>query len=93
MVFKKQANENGNYVGQDGKRYDVLFCERTESKKWRQIGTETQEIDGQSVQIPLMESYIAINDGWDAYENLEVAAQAYGLTYDPQEPKEPDYAA
>ncbi len=93
MVFKKQANENGNYVGQDGKRYEILHCERTESKKWRQVGTETQEIDGQSVQIPVMESYIAINDGWDAYESLEAAVAAYGLTYEPIEPQEPNYAA
>lgn len=85
MVFQKQLNENGNYVAKDGKRYDVLFCERTESKKWRQIGTETQEIDGQSVQIPLMESYIAINDGWDEFPDMPTALLAYGLVYSPKE--------
>lgn len=30
------------------------------------------------------------NVGWDEFPNIEAAAQAYGLTYDPIEPEEAD---
>lgn len=79
MVFKKQQNENGKYADQNGVRFDVLACERTESKKWRQVGTETQIVDGETVEVPIMESYIAINDGWDSFTDLESALAAYGV--------------
>lgn len=54
--------------------------------------------DSQDVRWDILEAHEAwtpqgLNMGWDAYESLEAATQAYGLTYDPQEPKEPDYAA
>jgi hypothetical protein len=83
MVFQKQKNNYGNYVDKKGERYDILSCERTESKQWRQIGTETQEIDGETVEVPIMEEYIAINYGWDKYDSEEVAAIAYGLMLSP----------
>ena len=81
MVFQKQLNETGNYVGQDGKRYEILSCNVTESKEWVQTGTETVVIDGETVEIPVMEEQIVINKGWDEYADLETAARAYGLTY------------
>lgn len=86
MVFQKQANEYGNYVDAMGERFDILSCERTESKQWRQVGTRT-EIDeqGNEIEVPVMEPYIAINVGWDEFDSLEKAAEAYGLTYDPLE--------
>lgn len=89
MVFQKQANEYGNYVDAMGERFNILSCERTESKQWRQVGTRTEtDEQGNEIEVPVMESYIAINVGWDAFESEEAAAQAYGLTYDPLEPVE-----
>ena len=83
MVFKKQLNENGNYIGQDGKRYEILSCNVTESMEYVQTGTDTQIIDGETVEIPVMEQRVVINKGWDAFDSLEAAAEAYGLMYDP----------
>jgi len=89
MVFQKQLNKDGNYVDAMGERFDILSCERTESKQLRQVGTRT-EIDeqGNEIEVPVMEPYIAINVGWDAFESEEAAAKAYGLTYSPIEPGE-----
>lgn len=89
MVFRKQLNEEGKYVDATGERFDILSCERTESKQLRQVGTRT-EIDeqGNEIEVPVMESYIAINVGWDAFESEEAAAQVYGLIYNPIEPVE-----
>jgi len=89
MVFKKQLNEAGNYIGQDGKRYEILSCNVTESLEYVQTGTDTQVIDGEVVEIPVMEQQVVINKGWDAFESEEAAAAAYGLTYDPLNPEEP----
>lgn len=83
MVYQKQLNKEGRYIGQDGKRYEILSCNVTESKEWVQVGTETQEIEGETVEVPVMESRVVINKGWDEYDSLEAAAAAYGLTYDP----------
>ena len=77
MVFRKQLNEEGNYIGQDGKRYDILSCERTESMEWYDTG----EIDEEGN--PIMAQRVVINKGWDEYESEEAAAAAYGLMYDP----------
>ena len=85
MVFKKQANEEGIYQDKDGVRYDVLSCERTESMELVQTGTETQEIEGEIVEVPIMEKRVAVNKGWDEYPNLQAALEAYGLTYAPEE--------
>lgn len=88
MVFKKQLNNKGDYVGIDGKRYDVLSCERTESKQYREIGRKNTEIKpGVFVEEPIMESYIAINYGWDNFTSLEAAIESYELVLDPL-PKE-----
>lgn len=83
MVFQKQLNEKGDYIGQDGKRYEILSCNVTESKEWVQTGTDTQIIDGETVEIPVMEQVVFVNKGWDAFDGIEAAAQAYGLFYDP----------
>ena len=88
MVYQKQLNETGPYIGQDGKRYEILSCNVTESKEWVQVGTETQEIDGETVKVPVMEHQVVINKGWDAFDSLEEAASYYGLTYDPFIPEE-----
>lgn len=82
MVFQKQLNEEGNYIGQDGKRYEILSCNVTESKEWYDAG----EVDAEGN--PIMAQRVVINKGWDAFENLEQAAQAYGLIYDPIEQDE-----
>lgn len=86
MVFQKQVNEEGNYIGQDGQRYEILSCNITESMEYVQIGTDTQVIDGETVEVPVYEKRVVINKGWDAYESEEAAAQAYGLMYKPLEP-------
>lgn len=79
MVYQKQLNEKGSYIGQDGKRYEILSCNVTESKEWY----ETGEVDHDGN--PVMAQRVVINKGWDAYESIEAAAAAYGLTYEPLE--------
>lgn len=85
MVFQKQRNDEGDYKDIQNVRWDILSCERTESKEWVQVGTETQEIDGETVEVPVMEHQVVINKGWDEFTSLEAAAVAYGLTLDPLE--------
>lgn len=82
MVFRKQLNEEGNYVDAMGERWEILSCERTESKEWYDTGEVDEEGN------PIMAQRIVINKGWDAFESEEAAAQAYGLTYSPIEPGE-----
>lgn len=74
MVFQKQVNEKGNYVDANGVRYEVLSCERTESKEWYETGKITP--DG----FPVIASRVVINKGWDAFDSLALALAAYGLT-------------
>ena len=83
MVYQKQLNEQGPYIGQDGKRYEILSCHVTESKEWVQTGTDTEVIEGETVEVPVMESRVVINKGWDEYENEEAAASGYGFVCDP----------
>ena len=83
MVFRKQIDPQGDYIGQDGKRYFVSSCERTESMEYVQTGTDTQIIDGETVEVPVMEQQVVINKGWDHFDSIEAAAEAYGLAYDP----------
>ena len=85
MVFRKQLNEAGNYKDPEGNRWEILSCERTESMEWVQTGTDTQEIDGELVEVPVMEQRVVINKGWDAFGSEASAAQAYGLSCEPQE--------
>lgn len=88
MVFRKQLNPEGNYVDKDGQRWDVLFCERTESMEYVQTGSDTQIIDGEAVEVPVYEQQVVINKGWDAYGSLEAAVEAYGLKHEPLEQSE-----
>lgn len=74
MVFKKQANEEGIYQDKDGVRYDVLTCERTESMEWYDTGEVDEE------QQPIYAKRVAINVGWDSFDSMEAALEAYGLT-------------
>ena len=88
MVFRKQRNDEGNYIDIQGNRYDILSCNVTESKQWREVGRENTEVEpGVFVEEPIMEEYVAINYGWDEYSSLEQAIQAYGLIYKPIEGK------
>lgn len=79
LVYKKVENEEGNYIGQDGKRYEIQTCHITESKEYRQIGTKIEIIDGQEIEVPIIESYIAINKDWDKFDSLEDAVIFYNL--------------
>lgn len=79
MVYQKQLNEEGNYIGQDGKRYEILSCNVTESKEWYDTG----EVDAEGE--PIWAQRVVINKGWDEYPGEEAAAEAYGLMYDPIE--------
>ena len=74
MVFKKQANEEGIYQDKNGVRYDVLTCERTESMEWYDTG-ETDEEEN-----PIFAKRVVINRGWDSFDSLQDALEAYGLT-------------
>lgn len=77
MVYQKQLNEEGNYIGQDGKRYEIISCNVTESKEWYDTGRVDEEGN------PIYDWRIVINKGWDEFESEEEAAEAYGLTYSP----------
>ena len=77
MVYQKQFNEEGDYIDNERLRYDVLSCERTESKELYDTG----DVDAEGN--PIWEWRIVINKGWDAFDSLEDALEAYGLTYDP----------
>lgn len=74
MVFRKQLNEEGNYIDLYGRRWEILSCERTESKEWYDTGEVDEEGN------PIWSQRIVINKGWDAFESEEAAAEAYGLT-------------
>lgn len=77
MVYRKSKNEYGNYIDNQSVRWDIQSCERTESMEWYDTG----EVDAEGN--PIMAQRVVINKGWDAFESLEAAATAYGLTYDP----------
>lgn len=82
MVFRKQLNEEGNYIDLYGRRWEIISCERTESKEWYDTGEVDEEGN------PIWAERIVINKGWDAFESEEAAASYYGLTYDPLNPEE-----
>ena len=77
MVYQKQFNVEGNYMDENGERWDVISCERTESKE----RYDTGEVDAEGN--PIWAWRIVINKGWDVFDSLEDALEAYGLTYDP----------
>ena len=63
MVYKKNANEQGDYKDVNEVRYDVLEAHEA----WTPQG---------------------LNVGWDKYEDMDHALEAYGLTYDPLQKEE-----
>lgn len=65
LKYKKQADQEGQYIDQEGNRWDILV-----SPKYVIV-----VIDGEKVQQPLP----AVQD-WDSFNSLEEAEQAYGLT-------------
>ena len=71
MVFKKQVNENGKYVDNQGVRFDVLSCERTEEVEWYDTGEVDEHGD------PIIAKRIVVNKGWDEFDSLEAAIAAY----------------
>ena len=73
--MEKQLNEEGNYIGQDGLRYEILHCERTESKEYYETGETDEEGN------PVLASRIAINKGWNEFADEQTAAEAYGLSH------------
>lgn len=79
MVFKKQKNENGSYIGFDGNRYEILSCEITESIDWVKTGTRTIVKENEEIVLPVYTKQVVINKGWDSFASLEEAEQAYGL--------------
>lgn len=96
MVFRKQANPEGKYkakdieatdeegniiVIKDDTRYDIISCERTESMEQVQVGTTTElDEEGNEIEVPVYEMQVVINKGWDSFNSLEEAEEAYGLT-------------
>ncbi len=80
IVYMKQPNEKGAYIDKNGARYDIITCHHTESKEQVQVGTKIEIIDGQEVEVPIYEMQVVINKGWDSFDNLEQAMEAYGLT-------------
>lgn len=80
IVYMKQANEQGAYQDKDGNRYDILTCSRTESKEQVQVGTEIKTNEqGKEISVPIYESRIVINKGWDSFNSLEEALKFYNL--------------
>lgn len=81
LVYKKVENEQGNYIGQDGKRYEIQTCHITESKEQVQVGTTTEtDEEGNEIEVTVYESRVVINKGWTAFESEEEAAAAWDLT-------------
>ena len=80
LVYKKQENEEGKYIGKDGKRYEILTCHITESKEQVQVGTTTEtDEEGNEIEVPVYESRVVINKGWDKFDSLEDAVIFYNL--------------
>ena len=80
IVYMKVPNEQGEYQDTNGNKFDILTCHHTESKEQVQIGTETKEIDGELIEIPIYKTQIVINKGWDKFNSLAEAVRAYNLT-------------
>lgn len=79
-VYKKQTNPDGPYQDENGNRYDILTCKITESKERVQVGTTVEEDEeGNEIEVPVYETQVVINKGWDSFNSLEEAAEAYGL--------------
>ena len=81
IVYMKVPNKQGAYIDKDGGRWDILTCHHTESREQVQVGTTTEtDENGNEIEVPVYESRVVINKGWDSFETLEDAEKAYGLT-------------
>ena len=81
IVYLKQESPKGKYIGQDGKRYDILTCHHTESREQVQVGTTTENDEqGNEIEVPVYESQVVINKGWDSFDSLEEALEFYRLS-------------
>ena len=79
-VYMKQANDDGVYIDNEGNRYDILTCHHTESKEQVQVGTTTElDEEGNEIEVPGYKMQVVINKGWDSFNSLEEAEEAYGL--------------
>lgn len=78
IVYMKVLNERGAYIDKDGGRWDILTCHHTESKEWYDTG-EVDEEDN-----PIWAERIVINKGWDSFDSLEQAMEAYGVEVYPE---------
>lgn len=93
IVYQKQPNEEGRYIDKDGSRFDILTCHHTESREQVQVGTTTEtDEEGNEIEVPVYESRVVINKGWDSFDSLEQAMEAYGLEIyqEPEQPQEQD---
>jgi len=80
-VYKKVANEEGHYQDKEGNRFEIQTCKITESKEQVQVGTRTEtDEQGNEIEVPIYEMQVVINKGWDSFDSLEQAVEAYGLT-------------
>ena len=80
-VYKKVANEEGPYQDKDGDRFEIQTCKITEGKEYEQVGTETIiDEEGHEIEVPVYDWVVYINRGWDSFDSLEEAMEAYGLT-------------
>ena len=82
MKYLLIPNDEGQYINkEEGKRYDILTCHHAESKEQVQVGTTTEtDEEGNEIEVPVYQSQVVINKGWDSFGSLEEAETAYGLT-------------
>ena len=81
IVYMKVPNEQGEYQDTNGNKFDILTCHHTESKEQVQVGTTTEtDEEGNEIEVPVYESRIVINKGWDKFNSLAEAVKAYNLT-------------
>lgn len=87
MVFRKQLNEEGQYLDKEGNRWEILSCNHAEVQEMYETGefSVSEDEDGNEIRTPIMAQRVVINKGWDAYDNEEAAAKAYGLVLQPKE--------
>lgn len=50
MVYKKIQNEEGNYIGQDGKRYDILEAHEAYTPQGKNVGWDEYESEEAAAQ-------------------------------------------
>ena len=75
--YMLSENENGNFE-KDGKRYDLLSCERTESLEFYETGE--YETDEEGNQFPIIAQRVVINKGWTQFDTQEKAIEGFGIT-------------